>query len=272
MRNIKLTAIIILYLLTQIACFTAAVHAKTAVTIYGDDNYPPYSYMENGQQRGIYYELLQVAVARMPDYAVTIKLVPWKRGLMLLESGQGFALFPPYQLQATRPYIEPYSVPFNEESVIVVCRNGIPQNKPDAVWPEDYRGLIFGTNMGFHMGLDSFWQEVKAGRITVDYSPGTTCNVKKLVEGRIDCYLNDRLAILFEYSREITPGPPTQEDRQKLPFSFGPVVAKFSAHLGYNADNRLYPFKDDFVRKLDTILMDMEKQGAMDRLIRKYLW
>jgi polar amino acid transport system substrate-binding protein len=270
MRNPKRTAIIIFCLLTLVTCFAAAAHARTAVTIYGDDNYPPYSYMENGRQKGIYYELLQAAFARMPEYAVTIQLVPWKRGLVQLENGQGFALFPPYKLQAERPYIEPYSVPFYEENVVVVCRNGIPQNTPDAVWPDDYRGLLFGINIGFHMGLTSFWQEVRAGRIDVDFSPGTTCSIKKLVQGRIDCYLNDKLAILFEYRRGIPPSPPPDAG-QKPPFSFGPVIATFAAHLGYSADNRLYPFKEDFARQLDIILIDMQKQGDMDRLIRKYL-
>ena len=42
----------------------------------------------------------------MPDYNVTIKGVPWKRGLLQIEGGKNFALYPPYKRPKQRPYME----------------------------------------------------------------------------------------------------------------------------------------------------------------------
>ncbi|WP_315983755.1 hypothetical protein [Aliamphritea spongicola] len=55
------------------------------VTIYADDSYPPYSYVENNILKGLYTRILSTAFSRMPDYRVRLMPVPWKRGLMLLE-------------------------------------------------------------------------------------------------------------------------------------------------------------------------------------------
>ena len=86
------------------------------VTVYADADYPPYSYQEGGKARGIYADIMQKAFSRMSGYRVTIVPVPFKRGLAYLESGKGFALYPPYYWPAERPYIKTYSVPILEET------------------------------------------------------------------------------------------------------------------------------------------------------------
>jgi len=56
--------------------FAPMLQAKTAVTVYCDNNYPPYSYVENGETRGIYVEVLTKAFSRMEAYEVTIIAEP----------------------------------------------------------------------------------------------------------------------------------------------------------------------------------------------------
>ena len=67
--------------LIAILLISAPTLAKQEVLVYGDINYPPYSFEEDGKPKGIYVDILKAAFAHMPDYDVTIKMIPWKRGL-----------------------------------------------------------------------------------------------------------------------------------------------------------------------------------------------
>ena len=61
--------------------------SKQEVLVYGDINYPPYSFEDEGQPKGIYVDILRSAFAKMRDYDVTIKMIPWKRGLEYIKKG-----------------------------------------------------------------------------------------------------------------------------------------------------------------------------------------
>ncbi|UZP67059.1 transporter substrate-binding domain-containing protein [Desulfovibrio mangrovi] len=269
----RIWTIAFIIMLTAATGVLAPVSGKTQqpVVIFGDDNYPPYSYLEDGKAKGIYVDLLTTAFSRMPEYNITIRLVPWKRGLNLLETGQGFALFPPYKLPKARPYIYPYSAPLFEESVIVVCRKELTLNKPTAHWPADYQGLRFGMNLGFHMGLDSFWAEVEAKRIAVEHAPGTTGNIIKLTQQRIDCYLNDRLAILFEYNRAVEKNKILGARKAHPPFSVGPTIASNYAYLGYARNSARFPYKNAFMFRFDQTIQEMHARGEVDEIVLRHL-
>lgn len=133
----------------------------TSVVVYGDDAYPPYSYEENGQAKGIYADILSAVFARMPDYQVTVSPIPWKRGLKMLKTGKGFALFPPYYYPDKRPYIFPYSTPILPEEVVVFCHPDRVRGRPLTRWPDDYFGLKIGLNEAFEIGGQAFWRAVR---------------------------------------------------------------------------------------------------------------
>ena len=93
--------------------WTTSVFSQIDVTVYGDDSYPPYSYVENGKLTGIYTAILKKVFSQMPDYNVSIHSIPWKRGLAEIEQGKIFALYPPYKrlslLHITR-VAEPFEI------------------------------------------------------------------------------------------------------------------------------------------------------------------
>jgi len=85
-----------------------ALSSDIDVEIYADDSYPPYSYNEGGELKGIYTEILKKAFSRMEGYKVKINAVPWKRALSYIERGKGFAIYPPYHRVEDRPYMHTY--------------------------------------------------------------------------------------------------------------------------------------------------------------------
>ena len=95
MRKISLWSVFV-----GVSLFLATTMASAAekVVVYGDDSYPPYTYLDAATKKpmGIYVEILQAVFAKMVDYEVTIELVPWKNALNKVETGSGLAMFPPY--------------------------------------------------------------------------------------------------------------------------------------------------------------------------------
>jgi polar amino acid transport system substrate-binding protein len=243
--------------------------AGIPVTIYADDGYPPYSYLDRGRPAGLYYEIVKAVTSRMGGYHVTIRPVPWKRGMALLRSGEGFALYPPYHNIKDEPWTWPYSEPLLDEQVVAYCNPAIVK-KQAMRWPEDFYGLRIGNNAGFIVGGEAFEQAVRDRKIAVHEARDSTANIRKLRLGRIDCYINDRQAILWTFKHFQRPGGPDK------PLRAGELVeavtiATFQGHLGYTSrDKGAFKYKDDFVRQFDAIFRMLKKQGEIDRIVAEY--
>lgn len=260
---------IILAAVTLCLFFSTAVFAKDInVVVYAVNDYPPYSYEEDKQLKGIYAEILRKAFSGMEGYEVDIKAVPWKRGLKYLETGKGFALYPPYCRPKERPYIKPYSVPILEEKVVVFCSEKIlKQPRPD--WPEDYYGLTIGNNSGYKLGGDKFWKAAKQGKIKIEEADGNRRNMLKLGTDRIDCYINDRLSIIWELNRLRKSGE-YKGGYAKL--GEGAVISSEQGFLGFtDRDNGKFYFKDDFVKKFNALVNEMKNTGELEKIIDDFL-
>jgi polar amino acid transport system substrate-binding protein len=236
------------------------------VVIFADEAYPPYSYMENGELRGIYPALFVKFFEQMPGYKVQIKPVPWKRGLMMIETGQGFALIPPYYRPKERPWMH-YSEPILEEQVTLFCNEPVLKGIRRTVWPDDFYGLRVGINAGFVLGGERFMQASKEGKLSIDLAPSNRSNLLKLLMGRIDCYLNDRLSILWELERIKSEG---LYNNQKILEAL--TISQETAYLGVTErDNGHFAFKSDFIKQLNAQILQMKKKGEIQRLIELQL-
>ncbi|MFZ6743971.1 substrate-binding periplasmic protein [Undibacterium sp. JH2W] len=239
------------------------------VSVYADESYPPYSYKEGGEAKGVYPAIFSKAFERMPGYKVQIKPVAWKRGLMLIETGQGLALFPPYDRPLERPYIT-LSEPVLSEQVVAFCReSAIKTGKHPPTWPDDFYGLKVGVNAGFNVGGEKYKKAVKDGKMFEDQAPSNRSNILKLLLGRIDCYLNDRLSILWEIERIKADGVYAENSQVIVEAA---VISQELAYLGYtNRDNGRYSYKADFSRLLNQILVDMKKSGEIQKIVEEVL-
>jgi polar amino acid transport system substrate-binding protein len=236
-------------------------HAAQNVTVYGDDAYPPYSYQKGKEARGIYVDILKKAFAQMPDYNVTIELVPWKRAVKLVETGKGFAFFPPYYRPDLRPWVI-HSEPILEEAVVVFCRDDVLASpRPD--WPADYKGLTVGTNEGFSLGR----KEAEQGIITLEEAGDNDKNVIKVANKRIDCYLNDRLAVLQTIQSLKQAGK--YVEGQHAGILEGAVVEQEYGHVGF-ATAGSFPFRDDFVAKFNETIKQMKASGEIEAIVAGY--
>lgn len=257
---------LLLWLLAGLAAGAAAAPPRQVVVLV-DNGYPPYSYEKDGRAEGVYNEVLRAASQRLSDYRIDLRPVPWKRGLSELEAGRAPALSPPYY-RPERDYMG-YSAPFWQEQLAVYCRAEI-MRAPRPHWPADFLGLRFGNNAGFRPGGKAFWLAVQRGDIQLDEAPDTQGNLLKLINGRTDCYLNDKLSILYVLERLQRRGAISPEQR-------GELVAAASlngeqAYVGFTKHGQQrFPYLDDFIRQLNAVLEQMKREGRIAAIVEQTL-
>lgn len=241
---------------------------QISVTLFSDNNFPPYSYSENGEAKGIYPDIVRHVAKSMTHFDVTIKPVPWNRGLMLLESGNGFGLIPPYYLPDVRPFINPYSVPLFEERVAVYCHVDIVKElRHPIIWPESFYGLRIGINTGFNLGDQAFWEAQSRGDIKVRKAKDPEANILMIREKRNDCYLHISLSINWTLRQ--------MQNKAKVTDSHWMIkvkeVSTQSGYIGYTSAPDAFPFKQEFVDMFNSEFLKQREAGTLDKVIAPYI-
>ena len=239
------------------------------VVILCDAGYPPYSYAEGDEAKGLYTDILRTAFTRMPDYRVHIRPVPWARGLAEVASGRAFALYPPYYRPGARPWMD-YSRPILKEKVVVFVRAELARKRPIERFPLAYGDLHIGVNRGFMSIDDQDYKNMLAtGALKQSYANDNRTNLARLYHGRIDVYINDRHSVQWELEQMQREGVFAQNNLDWL--VEGPWLSGEAAYLGYTRLNAsAYPYKPKFMQLLDKILAELERDGSIERLAKSY--
>ena len=252
-----------LYLAVYCSLLCTFAQAQTKVVIYADNSYPPYAYQQDGQMQGVYTHILQKIFQKMPDFQIEFRPIAWKRGLALMEQGGAFAIYPPYKRPLMRPFME-YDHPIIDEELVLVCHDEVAQ-EPRKQWPKDYYGLIIGNNTGFAAGGDAFWLAVKEKKITVEETNSAANNLRKLISGRIDCYMNDKLSIQWELNNLQTNGEYSGTGIQQIQ-----VLSREQGYLAFSIFDDRFQYKAQFKQQYLKILRQMQQSGEIEDLIEAY--
>jgi len=237
----------------------AALAEDTAREIHlvQDNAYPPYMSKEGNRAVGIYADIVRTAMERMEASNVKLQAIPWTRAVGLVRLGLAEGLVGTYYKPQARPWIRIYSEALLQEHVSVYCQTGLAD--PNWMFPEDFEGLIFGNNTGFQTPGDAFFAMVDDRRIILEQTPTTRQNLHKLSLGRIDCYVQERLAV----DRVLNETPLTGFERVV-------DVSVESAHIGYSQDFS-GPAADNFIKIMDDTLRAMKKDGTVERIVNTYI-
>ncbi|WP_432737468.1 substrate-binding periplasmic protein [Maridesulfovibrio sp. FT414] len=241
----------LIFVLSVLLCAQLAFSAEK-VTVYGENAYVPYAFLDGNTPDGIYVRILQKAFSKMDGYDVTIELVPWKRALNLVETGRGFACFAPYYRPKQRPWIEPWSEPIIKEGFAAYCRKeALASPRPN--WPADYKDLEIGIISGYAVPNK---EELK-----IQESDTNEVNLKKILTGRIDCFVNDDASVRYSMKQMKIP------EGQVLK---GTQVSNENGYLGFSKAST-EPYKDDFVKKFNAVITEMKSNGEIDKIVSDYL-
>jgi len=250
-------------LLTLIVClnFPLMVFAKP-ILIFGDDSYPPYSYFEGGVQKGIYTDIIHRVDERLTDYEITIKAMPWKRALRKVKIGEISLFYPPYKRLKERPYMD-YSVEILPETLSIFCRKELGLTRASR-FPQDYKGLLMGENLGFSSG-ENIHKARDGGLLILSSAKGTRANLVKIISKKLDCYINDRLSILYELN--VLQGLGQYDgaslvETVKLSSEFG--------YLGVSQYSEIYPHLTKFIESFNRQIDIMKNNGEISKIVDKY--
>jgi len=244
------------------ACWAESIKVK----IVADDDYPPYSYVENGHLKGLYIDLISKASQQLlPEYEVSLEAMPWKRALMKLEQGEEFAILPPYKHESKRPYIGPYSLSLYTEKVVVYCRKDISLESAFSGVEKPIKSISLGINAGYLLLNKKYQNAVDNEAIKLHPNKSTEANLLKMVLGRIDCYINDEMTIK-KGLQQIFEDDETGEIAQ---YELKELISKNTAHIGYTKSHtELYPYKEDFIIKMNNALDTILANGYIEEYLK----
>ncbi|WP_422375510.1 substrate-binding periplasmic protein [Roseibium sp.] len=226
------------------------------VVLLQDNSYPPYMSVTKDQPDGLYAAIIQEAKRRIGNKDLVLRAVPWTRATVLVESGKAQALVGSYYKPQDRPWIRHWSEPLYQEEVSVFCRQGVA--KAGWIYPDDFKGLLFGNVAGYKAPGPRFFEMVDQGSIMLEEAQTTEQNLSKLVLGRIDCYVVERLATEILIKREN--------------YKNVEIVATASiepAYIGWT-DKWTGPEADALIEAMDKALTAMKADGTIDGIVASY--
>jgi polar amino acid transport system substrate-binding protein len=234
------------------------------ITLYAEDSNEPYAFLDGVTPEGIYVRILRAAFDHLPGYRLDIVNVPFRRGMDLLKAGKIMGFFPPYA-RGDRDWIERYSIPILRETVVAICSKDYVQSNDLAQFPDDFKGARFANNAGYRLAGPAFFDMVDAGDISLEEANTTASNLRFLMAGRVDCYVNERMAILAGM-RELG----VEKATARL-FDEAAIIGHEFGYVAYGPDpDGKWPYRDQFAGALDRALSDMLDSGEIDRLVVSY--
>lgn len=215
--------------------------------------YPPFSYEEDGQQKGLAVDLVREAFARMRQ-PLRIEFVPFARAIEMVKSGEADGIFP-FALSEDRKVF----ALFSSEKLLVDPGSLFVRADSTITFDGDYAklspytiGMQRGTNHG-----PAFMQALSTYNIKTDPAENQERNITKLVAGRFDIAVGPRLVVLYAARQAGKAG------EIKLLYS---GVSEGFAYLGVSRLRN----REALLQQFDQTLRRMRQDGSYEKIVRAY--
>lgn len=255
--------LIFLFLLTSLVA--RADEAK--LSIYVDNSYPPFSYLENDQLKGIYPEILRAL--QKGDNPLTFDIVPlpWQMGKRQLQQNKNAAMLGFYYQVKGHEFVQSYSVPVYKEEVVLICAS---EGAPNAAsWPEDFRGKLVANVAGYSGWLrDNVRSDENTQYVNFLEVPDTSTALLMVLKGKLDCALFERHTYEFLLQQFLLAGR-FDKRNDRHPF----IAARISTeatYMGYSVALDECDKLDvcEFSKAFDQAIKTMKSNGRLADIIR----
>ncbi len=147
-----------------------------------------------------------------------------------------------------------YSDPILQETIAVFCQD------IEKKWPQQYSNAKVGMNFGFAFP-PSIFKIFRENKMQVFAFDNNEIALKYLQLKKIDCYVNDRDAVI--YSNNLLRLPPLKEIS---------TLAQENSYLGFSQKfSSKYKFKDDFIKNFNTHLQKIKENGTLNSIVSDFL-
>ncbi|WP_271410219.1 substrate-binding periplasmic protein [Pseudomonas sp. Q1-7] len=235
-------------LLILLACLAAAARAEPLRIV--SEPWAPYIYEQDGQPRGLDYETSAIVFQRL-GVDVQWDLMPWKRCLVELESGQADAVLDIFHTRERETQMAFPGEPLSEvEFVLFYARQRpYPFQRLD-----DLRGLKVGVSPGYWYADPAFRSSPLFIR---EPAPTHEANLGKLVRDRVDLVVNDRRAGRFLVRQMGLEADIGQHER---------VVSRDRLYLAFRRQPRL----EGLAERFGEALKRFKQEPGYAQLLKRY--
>lgn len=229
----------------------------TTLKFYGDDEFAPFSYEENGELKGIDIEILR-EVEKIAGYTFDIKLVPWNRLLELTKQGRIDGSFSLFYNEERAKYSIFTKIPLHVSTFSLYT---LKEKSEDFNKMEDLKGKRIGVNSGFYISKN-FEDHAKSKYFILEESENIDKNIKLLVNNRIDLFMSNEY-VLKTYIEE------NNLESSLVKVKNGLLQEVSGAYLVFSK-NRQLEDKEIIIEKINKALEELRKNGTIERIEKKY--
>ena len=253
-------------LITMLCACQAMAESEEAspqtVTLITDNNYEPYSYVQDNELRGQTVEWIRRIDEALPEYRISLQAMPWREGLHAVRDGKVLGMVGVYFSAKHRGWLYPYSQPLFEESVVVLCGPDVQLESPVS-WPTSFAGHLMLNIAGYDGWLDFQIRNQQNTQLMNFFEvPNQTIGYSMLKKGNADCMLSEK-----HFAEQALQHDTTEPDAMPRIVT---EVRRKAIHVGYSFNaitGNQYPYALDFARAFDFAMSELKQKGELrDRL------
>ena len=250
MRIKKIIIFIVLLLFIEDMGF-----AEQKLFLVGDNNNVPACYEnKEGKIVGVDVDIIREMAIRA-GIDVTFKLLPWKRVLSMIEQGTAHGGFPLFVTPERQEYSLYTKVPVHRVVMMVYVKQG---NEFKFEKLSDLYGKTIGINRGFSISPE-FDLAVREEKLSVHEVNETHQLIKMLWTNRLKVVI----------AKQTNVGLYLKETGKKLT-ALGSVSEGKGAFLVLSKAAELEN-KEQLHQTIDRVMLDMEKDGTIEKITKNYI-
>ncbi|MCP3875893.1 MAG: amino acid ABC transporter substrate-binding protein [Desulfobacteraceae bacterium] len=240
---------------------TSSVHSKPkSLAIISDDNFPPFSFLENGEPVGIDIDIIQELGKRL-GIEMKVRLFPWKRLIMMTKNGicdGSMSLFrtPERELFAL------YTAPVHYSTFVIFVKKG---NEFNFSKLSDLYGKSLSKQSGFSISRE-FDKAEKDKKIRVSDVFYIEDSMKRTIREMHDGFVANKDVTLYLLKTDQT----VKDYRNQFSILKKPIKSKRSAYFVLSKGSKLKN-KIQLQKDITKTLRSMEMDGTYQRIANKYL-
>jgi polar amino acid transport system substrate-binding protein len=244
-------------LIWNVFFFSQPCFGEQTLRFAGVENVYPFAYLENGVAKGYDVDIFREMMKRA-NVRVDIELLPFKRLYRYLEDGVLDGTFMIYFIKERESKVMYSLVPMHTFSYHIFVKKG--QEFPFESLKDIY-GKKVANQAGFSISPE-FDAAVKAGSVTLDEALSIEMNLKKLMSGRVDCYISSARLI-----RRYTDDLGITDQISKLP---NPIVKEKRLYMALSLSAKGIKDKKALIKLLSKIRNEMDRDGTIDAIDSRY--
>lgn len=226
--------------------WTNAVYADSVNLIY--HTFSPYEFKSKGKPAGIMVNVVQ-SIFKKADIPLELKFMPFKRALQQVKRGENDGLFILYKTNERMEYFD-YTEPLLNSPLVFFVRkdSNIRFEKLS-----DLKGLKIGIMRGYTYGakFDNYPD------YTLEPADSHESNLKKLMMGRTDAYICDKLVGISTALKENI-----MSELKTLPVPLKVMTLYMVFTKGKH---------QDLIDKINPIIKSMTNSGQIDNFIDRFI-